>query len=193
MNGSLREHWIEAAAGLAVVLLAAWFISFAAARTSGAVGSDSYALKARFPNIAGVGVGTEVRVSGMKVGSVTSTTLDPKTFQALVTLNVASDLRLPADSSAAITSEGILGGSFIALIPGGDTAMLKAGDEIIDTQGAMDMMGLIGSIVNQSGGSDSAPAAAKAPGAAPGAAPPPAATEPAVEPAIEPAVEPAVQ
>jgi phospholipid/cholesterol/gamma-HCH transport system substrate-binding protein len=60
-------------------------------------------------------------------------------------------LKLPVDSSAAITSEGLLGGNFISLTPGADGVMLKPGEEIIETSGAADLMGLIGSVVNRSG------------------------------------------
>ena len=150
MTPILKEHVAEAVAGLAVVLVAILFLVFALDRT-GAGGRDSYLLTARFPNSAGITVGSDVRVSGLKVGTVTAQELDHESFQAIVTLAVNESVRLPLDSSAAITSEGLLGGSFIALIPGGDPEHLAPGDEIIDTQGATDLMGLIGSFINRSG------------------------------------------
>jgi phospholipid/cholesterol/gamma-HCH transport system substrate-binding protein len=159
----LKDHVAEALAGLAVIALAAWFLLFALGRT-GTTGADSYELKARFPNASGISVGSDVRVSGLKVGSVTAQVLDPASFQAVVTLSVDSAVKLPLDSSAAITSEGLLGGSFIALVPGGDTEQLAPGDEITDTQGATDLMGLIGSVINRSGGDKPA---AEAPAEAP--------------------------
>jgi phospholipid/cholesterol/gamma-HCH transport system substrate-binding protein len=153
---TLKDHLAEALAGLVVLLIAAWFLIFALGRT-GSSGTDSYALKARFPNAAGINVGSDVRVSGMKVGTVTAQTLDPASYQAVLTLAVDSNVKLPLDSSAAITSEGLLGGSFIALVPGGDPEKLAPGDEITDTQGATDLMGLIGSVINRSG-SEASPA-----------------------------------
>lgn len=159
----LKDHMAEALAGIVVVAIAAWFLIFALGRT-GSTGADSYALTARFPNAAGIAVGSDVRVSGLKVGSVTRQLLDPASFQAVVTLSVDKAVKLPLDSSAAITSEGLLGGSYIALVPGGDTEQLAAGDEITDTQGSTDLMGLIGSVINRSGsdkpasGSNAAPA-----------------------------------
>lgn len=173
MNGALKDNWLEALVGLVVIAAAALFIQFAAGRTSGAVGDGRYTILARFPNITGVAEGTDVRVSGMKVGAVTGVKLDPKTYQAEVRLSVDDSVRLPADSSAAITSEGLLGGSFIALLPGGDPATLKPGDEITDTQGATDLMGLVGSYINRPSGGD---AEARTADAAPAAA---AATSPA--------------
>ncbi len=151
----LKDHLAEALAGLAVIAVAAWFLLFALGRT-GASGTDSYQLTARFPNATGISVGSDVRVSGLKVGTVTGQKLDPASYQAVVTLSVDKGVSLPLDSSAAITSEGLLGGSFIALVPGGDPDKLAPGDEITDTQGATDLLGLIGSIINRS----DAPAAA---------------------------------
>jgi phospholipid/cholesterol/gamma-HCH transport system substrate-binding protein len=151
----MKEHLAEALAGLAVLAIAAWFLVFALGRT-GSSGTESYELKARFPNATGITVGSDVRVSGMKVGTVTSQTLDPASYQAVVTLSVDSAVTLPLDSSAAITSEGLLGGSFIALVPGGDPDKLVPGDEITDTQGSTDLMGLIGSVINRSGSEEPA-------------------------------------
>jgi len=146
----MRGHVAEALAGLAVVLLALAFLAFAWSRTTGPAGA-AYTLTARFPNVAGVSVGTDVRVAGLKVGEVTAQSLDPSTYEAIVTLKVADSLRLPVDSSAAITSESLLGGSYIALLPGGEPDMLKAGDEILETQGATDLLGLVGAFINRSG------------------------------------------
>ena len=149
MASIFKDHVAEALAGLAVVVVAGLFLVFAWDRAGS--GTDRYALTARFPNASGVSVGTDVRVSGMKVGAVTAQTLDPATFQAVVTLAVDSKVKLPADTSAAITSESLLGGSFVALLPGGDPESLRPGDEITDTQGSTDLMGLIGSFINRSG------------------------------------------
>jgi phospholipid/cholesterol/gamma-HCH transport system substrate-binding protein len=146
----LKDNLVEAFAGLVVIAVAAFFLAFALDRT-GSTGTGSYHLSARFPNATGISVGSDVRVSGMKVGSVTAQKLDPATYQAVVTLTVDRAVKLPLDSSAAITSEGLLGGSFIALVPGGEPEMLAPGDEITDTQGATDLMGLIGSVINRSG------------------------------------------
>jgi phospholipid/cholesterol/gamma-HCH transport system substrate-binding protein len=150
MTGILKEHVAEALAGLLVLLVAGWFLAFAWGRTGGST-TDSYHLTARFPNATGINIGSDIRVSGMKVGTVVAQKLDPATYQAVLTLAVDSGVKLPADSSAAITSEGLLGGSYIALIPGGDTETLRPGDEITDTQGSTDLMGLIGSFINRSG------------------------------------------
>ena len=158
MRTLLKDNVIEALVGVLVVVVACWFVGVAYARTSGS-SAAGYLLTARFPNATGVSIGTDVRASGLKIGKVETEHLDPKTFQAVVQLRIANDVRFPTDSSAAITSEGILGGSYIALSPGGDTTTLKDGEEIADTQGAQDLMGLMGQFINRSGATAATPSA----------------------------------
>jgi phospholipid/cholesterol/gamma-HCH transport system substrate-binding protein len=156
MRGVLRDNFIEALAGLLVVGLAVWFVIFAWQRTGGEI-RDAIEVTALFPAANGVAVGTDVRIAGLKVGSVATQRLDPQTYQAELTLALDKDVRVPSDSSAAITTEGLLGGAYIALLPGGSSTPLKSGDVIMDTQGSVDMMGLVGSLINRSGGGENTP------------------------------------
>ena len=151
MRSPLREHLGEALTGLLVVVLAIAFAWFAWLRTGGGTAAGAIDVIALFPNTSGVEVGTDVRIAGLKVGTVTHQELDPASFQVKTTLALDPKIKVPVDSSAAVTSEGLLGGTFVALIPGGDTKPLKAGDVITDTQGAVDMMGLVGQFINRSG------------------------------------------
>lgn len=161
MKSPVREHLGEALTGLLVILLAIAFAWFAWIRTGGGTAAGAIEITALFPNTTGIEVGTDVRIAGLKVGAVTRQELDPQTFQVKATLAIDPKIKVPVDSSAAVTSEGLLGGSYVALVPGGDPKPLKSGDVITDTQGAMDMMGLVGQFINKSGdeGSGSAPAA----------------------------------
>jgi phospholipid/cholesterol/gamma-HCH transport system substrate-binding protein len=88
-----------------------------------------------------------VRVAGVKVGSVDSTTLDPKTYQAVVGFRVADEVKLPKDSSAVITSESLLGGKYLALTPGGEDAMLQPGQTVTITQGSINIEELLGKFI----------------------------------------------
>ncbi|HEY9553325.1 outer membrane lipid asymmetry maintenance protein MlaD [Allosphingosinicella sp.] len=155
---TLRDNLVEAIVGLLVVLLAVWFFVFAWQRTGGGM-EDSIRVTALFPAANGVSIGTDVKLAGLKVGSVAGQRLDPETYQAEVTLAIDEDVSIPSDSSAAITAEGLLGGTFIVLLPGGSPTPLKDGDMIFDTQGSVDMMGLIGSFINRSGGPGASPPA----------------------------------
>jgi phospholipid/cholesterol/gamma-HCH transport system substrate-binding protein len=155
MKSLFRENAGEAFVGLLVVILAAAFILFAWRHTGGGGHTDGYKVTALFPNASGVNVGTDVRVAGLKIGSVTGQKLDPQSYQVSVTLALDPAVKLPADSSAAITSEGLLGSTFVALTPGGSETPLKSGDTITDTQGAMDLMALIGQFINKPASSGS--------------------------------------
>jgi phospholipid/cholesterol/gamma-HCH transport system substrate-binding protein len=161
MRALFKENIVEALVGLLVVLVAIGFVIMAYDRTQAGARADGYLLKARFPNVAGVSPGTDVRVAGIKVGRVMGQSLDPASYEAIVVFGIDKALKLPIDSSASITTEGLLGGTYVALTPGGDTIMLKPGEEIAETSGATDLMSLVGSFVNRSGGS--APAADAAP------------------------------
>ena len=152
MKALFRENIGEAIVGLLVVILAVWFVIFAWQRTGGGEKAGSIKISAIFPNASGVTSGTDVRVAGLKIGSVTGLSLDPQTYQVKVDIALDPSVKLPADSSASVTSEGLLGSTFIAFTPGGSTTWLKTGDTVTDTQGSMDLMALIGQFINRPSG-----------------------------------------
>lgn len=145
MSGNLVETLIGA-----VVLGVAGLFLYVAYSTTEVGTVRGYQLVAKFDRIDGISVGSDVRISGIKVGSVTRQLLDQDTFEAILGIAIESDIELPDDSSAKISSEGILGGSFVAVDPGGSPDMLVAGDEILFTQGTVDLMGLIGQVIHGS-------------------------------------------
>jgi phospholipid/cholesterol/gamma-HCH transport system substrate-binding protein len=164
MNGNAVETLI----GAVVLAVAGAFLFFA--YSSAGVGRETgYQLKAAFDRVDGLNVGSDVRLSGIKVGSVVSAALDPQTFRAEVTFTVHDDIQLPDDSAAKIASQGLLGAYYLQLDPGGSDKNLAPGSTVKLTQGAVDLMGLIGQAVfsfTNSSKSGQQPAAAK-PDAAP--------------------------
>ena len=151
MKALFRENAGEALVGLLVVLLACWFTWFAWAQSGGGVKAGAVRVVAIFPNVGGVNVGTDVRIAGLKIGTVVDQELDPQSYQVKLTLALDPKVKVPVDSAAAITSEGLLGSNYVALQPGGDPTPLKEGDVITDTQGSVDLMGLVGQFINGSG------------------------------------------
>lgn len=155
----MSSNLVETLIGAVVLGVAAVFLVFAYS-TVGASPSGGYDVLARFDRVDGLPNGADVRVSGIKVGSVTSQLLDPATFRATVHLSISSGIQLPDDSSAKIASEGLLGGAYIAIEPGGSDQNLKAGGEIKYTQSSVDLMGLISRAVfgsAEGGGEQPAP------------------------------------
>ena len=134
----------EVAAGAAVLVLAGAF-AFYAAQGAGLTASSgaSYPLKASFRSVDGISVGSDVRLAGVKVGTISNLVLNPQTFMADATVMLRQDIQLPTDSAILISSEGLLGGNFVEIVPGGAPDNLAAGDEIEDTQGAVSLISLL--------------------------------------------------
>ncbi len=147
----MSSNLVESLIGALVLLVAGWFLVFAYDRTDMGAGGG-YTLSARFDRIDGIGLGSDVRMAGIKVGTVVDSTLDPVSYQAIVTFSVNRDLELPTDTAVAITAEGLLGGTYMNLLPGGMDETLAPGDEISETQDAVDLLGLIGKFIY--GGND---------------------------------------
>jgi phospholipid/cholesterol/gamma-HCH transport system substrate-binding protein len=147
----MQSHTVETLIGAIVVIVAAAFLYFAYANTNSA-NITGYEVNARFQRVDGLAVGTDVRLSGIKIGSVSALTLDPKTYQATVHLSIKSDVKIPEDSSIMVTSTGLLGNSYLSVSPGGSDAMIPPGGSIPNTQGSVDLMSLIGRFVGGSNG-----------------------------------------
>lgn len=141
-----RRNLAEVLTGAVVLIVAAGFLGYAVAH-SGRTTSSGYKLTARFDNIAGLGPGADVRIGGVKVGSVTDERLDPENFQAVVGLSVQNGVKLPKDTAAVITSESLLGGKYLALQPGGEQAVLQPGQSITITQSAVNIEELLGKFI----------------------------------------------
>lgn len=148
----MSSNLVESIIGAVVLVVAGWFLIFTYERTDAAA-VDGYSLSARFDRIDGLAVGSDVRVAGIKVGTILESELDTASYQAIVKFSVASGVELPLDTAAAISSESLLGGAYLTLLPGGEEEMLADGDLIEETQDAVDLLGLIGKFT--SGGDDS--------------------------------------
>ena len=150
----MRKNIIETTMGAVVLVVALLFIVFAYSKVE--IGEvKGYHITAKFDRIDGILAGSDVRMSGIKIGTVTSSMLDPKTYFADVSMNIRSDIKIPDDTSISVSSDGLLGDKFLALSPGGSDDMLPAGGEITTTQGSIDIMGLVGQMIfSQTGKND---------------------------------------
>ncbi len=155
----MRANMVETVMGAVVLLVAGLFVFFAynmaqVGRVSG------YTLEAAFFKVGGLAPGADVRISGIKVGTVTDRRLDPRTYDAVVTMTVESQVRLPVDTAASIASEGILGGKYIRLEPGRSAEMIADGGRIANTRDYRSLEDQVGEIIflatNPGGGPASA-------------------------------------
>ncbi len=146
----MKRNIVESVLGALVLVVAVSFFFWAYARAD--VGDPGgYTLVAKFDRIDGLDPGGPVRISGIRVGQIISMDLDPVSFRAQVRFSVANDIELPADSSAQILSSSLLGGKYLAVIPGGDDLMLADGDEVQFTQSSINFEDLIGQFMFSQG------------------------------------------
>jgi phospholipid/cholesterol/gamma-HCH transport system substrate-binding protein len=155
-----RRNPIETVLGAVVLVIAAMFLAFAYS-ASDLRAVTGYDVTATFLKVGGLERGSDVRISGINVGTVTGQYLDPKTFEAKVTMSISPEVQLPSDTTAAIVSDGLLGGKYINLVPGQATERIAAGGAISRTRDFQSLEDLVGEIIflaTNSGGGGAAPA-----------------------------------
>jgi phospholipid/cholesterol/gamma-HCH transport system substrate-binding protein len=147
---------------------------------------SGYQINARLAKADGLAAGTDVRLAGVKIGSVTDLSLDPKTYLVTVHMNIRDDIKLPTDSSILVTQAGFLGGQYLSVTPGGDDKMMAAGSYFDNAQGSIDMMNLVGRFAGGESTSNQPPKPKTPQGQTPQGAPPQSAQPQAQGPAKAP-------
>ncbi len=164
----MGKKGIETLVGLFVLLglLGLVFLAMKAANLGNVGGGDTYEIQARFDNIGGLKPRAPVRAAGVTVGRVKSISLDAKSYQGVVKLEIERGYQFPKDTAAKILTAGLLGDQYIGLEPGGDDKNLAAGDTLVQTQSAVVLENLIGQFLTgkaaDAGSSAAAPASASA-------------------------------
>ncbi|MBT3238127.1 MAG: outer membrane lipid asymmetry maintenance protein MlaD [Rhodospirillaceae bacterium] len=149
----MGRNAIETVLGAVVLLVAGMFVYFA--YTSAEVQAvKGYEVNAAFYKIGGLNKGGDVRVSGIKIGSVTSQGLDPDTYDAVVKMSISSDIKLPTDTVASIASEGMLGGKYVRLEPGVEKTYIEDGGSITKTKDFRSLEDQVGEIIFLATGGD---------------------------------------
>lgn len=141
----------EILVGGAVLAAAIGFVVYTGQTTGFATSTTGYPLTASFRSIEGVNVGTDVRLAGVKIGTVTDIALNPQTFRADTTFTVSNGIEIPDDSAVVVSSEGLLGGNFVEIMPGGSPFNLEPGTEIEDTQSSVSLVSLLLKFVSGGG------------------------------------------
>ncbi|PPB81207.1 phospholipid/cholesterol/gamma-HCH transport system substrate-binding protein [Albidovulum inexpectatum] len=144
----------EVLTGAAVLAVAAGFVLYASGEGPVSRGGQEYELMASFRSAEGITVGTDVRMAGVKIGRVIDLRLNPQTYRADATFTVDGAIAVPDDSTAIIASEGLLGGSYLEIQPGGSPMNLEPGTEIENTQGAVSLISLMMKFADSKSSSD---------------------------------------
>ena len=155
----MKRNPIETILGGVVLLVAAMFLVFAYS-IADLKAVTGYEVKATFLKVGGLERGSDVRISGIDVGTVTGQTLNPETFQAQVVMSIEAGVKLPADTEATIVSDGLLGGKYVNLVPGQSREHIAAGGAITKTQDYQSLEDLVGQIIFLATNSDDKPASA---------------------------------
>lgn len=148
----MSENRAELLVGAVVLAVAVGFLVYATNSVGAMQSNSGYTLTASFRSAQGIGVGTDVQLAGVKVGTVTRMDLNPETFRADAVISIREGIELPDDSSIIIASEGLLGGNFVEVQPGGSPFNFESGDTVTNTQGSVSLIELLTKFVG--GGSD---------------------------------------
>lgn len=159
----MKRNIIETVLGAVVIFVAVVFLGFSYSTAD--VGSvEGYSLTADFTRTGGLLVGDSVQISGVKIGSVSKIELKPDDYRARVTMDVENFVKLPDDTSALISSEGLLGGKYLELQPGASEEMLSEGGHIEYTQAPQNLEQLLGKFIfSMEGSKEGAGATEEAP------------------------------
>jgi phospholipid/cholesterol/gamma-HCH transport system substrate-binding protein len=140
-----KSRTFEMIVGTFVLGVAVFFFHYVYARSGN--DGNGYVLTAKFDRADGLAEGGDVKISGVKVGKIIDIKIDPQSFQAVVKFSVSRGLKLPTDSSAGVSGDGLFGGKYLAITPGGEDESLNEGAEIENTTGPMNIESLIGKFV----------------------------------------------
>jgi phospholipid/cholesterol/gamma-HCH transport system substrate-binding protein len=143
----MSRNALETLIGALVLIIALAFLIFSYKTADMLPNGDGYNLSAKFEQADGISLGSEIRIAGVKIGKVTGQSLDKSSYNALITMNINNDVKIPVDSSAKIVSDGLLGDKYIAIAVGGDDDMLKNNGVITITQSSVNLETLIGKVI----------------------------------------------
>ena len=142
----MNKRPMETIMGIVVLVVAAFFVYFAY-KVSDLQVVKGYEITARFLKVGGLNVGSDVRINGIKVGTVVAQKLDTENYDAEIVMSLASDIKLPKDSVAAIVGDGLIGDKFIKIEPGHDKEMLQNGDIITNVKDFKTIEDMVGEII----------------------------------------------
>lgn len=142
----MRSNIFEILVGTFVLICAVYFFAFSLKKSHVST-SNGYEIYAEFDNIEGVGTGSDVKISGVKIGTIGDQELNTKTYRAKLKLNIDNNIKLPKDSSAKIASSGLLGGKYLSIEPGAEDEILQNGDEIKFTQSSISLEDMLGKFI----------------------------------------------
>ena len=149
----MNKKPVETIMGIVVLLVAVVFLAFAY-RVSDLQVVQGYELHAEFLKVGGLNIGSDVRINGIKIGTVTNQKLSPEDYTVDVVLSISSDIKLPVDSVVSITSDGLMGDKFVKIEPGKAKTFFQNGDSFAKTKDYKTLEDMVGEIIFMLTGDD---------------------------------------
>ena len=143
----IKERWFEIILGGVVLGVAMFFLIWGWNSSGSNQGSGGAKIFANFSSVKGIKLGNDVRIGGVKIGTVSDMSIDPQSFKARIEMAIRKDLKLPTDSKIAIISDGFLGGAFIRIIPGQAQQYLGSGEQLTRIQQSLSLEELLGKAI----------------------------------------------
>lgn len=149
----MNKRPFETVMGLMVLGIAGLFLYFAYS-VADLQAVKGYTLTARFLKVGGLNVGADVMINGIKIGTVVGQHLDSENYDAEIKMSIASDVKLPKDSVAMISSNGLMGNKFIKIDPGKSKELLADGDVVSNTKDFKTLEDMVGEVIFMVTGND---------------------------------------
>lgn len=150
----MKRNPIETVLGAVVLVVAGMFLALAYSSAQVAT-TEGYEVKASFLKVGGLQVGSDVRISGINVGTVSRQSLNPDTYEAEVTMVIDQSVSLPVDTVAAIVGDGLLGGKYVDLQPGQADTVVTNGETLQNSEDFKSLEDLVGEIIFLATGGES--------------------------------------
>ena len=142
----MNKKPVETIMGIVVLVVATLFMCFAY-KVSDLQVVKGYEIKARFIKVGGLNTGADVRINGIKVGTVLSQKINPEDYMVDVTMSISPEITLPKDSSIIVAGDGLMGDKFVKIELGHAEEKLKNGDTAINTKEAKSLEDMVGEII----------------------------------------------
>jgi phospholipid/cholesterol/gamma-HCH transport system substrate-binding protein len=140
----MKSDIFEFIVGLGVIIIAGWFILSVVSKSDKLSNiSETTKYIASFNDVSGISVGSNIKLAGVNVGRVLELKLDEINYTAEMVLGINRKIKIPNDSEIIITSEGLLGGNYVSISPGGSDIFLKANEKFSFTQSSLSLNNLI--------------------------------------------------
>ncbi len=144
---SMKQDYLESLTGIFILIIAGLFIFFMYQKSGYEVFVEGIPYRAQFDRVDGLKKGSQVKIAGVIVGEVASISMEPKTYMARVVFHIKKDIYLPDDSSAEITSDGLMGEKYLSVVPGGSEKFLSPNGSVRYTQSSVSLESMIGQLI----------------------------------------------